>query len=68
LGDSWLEKNITIPLWTKAFKVLGIYDEDYHKKYRQYIHNERYETYISLVINDIKNEWFTPYIMKKSRE
>ena len=56
LGDSWLEKNVTIPLWTKIFKSLGIYDEDYHEKYRDYLHNKRYETYIDLVIGDIKEK------------
>ena len=59
LGDSWLEKNVTIPLWTKAFKALGIYDIDYHEKYRQYIQNKRYEKYIDLVIGDIKEKWKT---------
>jgi len=59
LGDSWLEKNVTIPLWTKIFKSLGIYDEDYHEKYRDYLHNKRYETYIDLVIGDIKEKWKT---------
>ena len=59
LGDSWLEKNVTFPLWAKIFKSLGIYDEDYHEKYRAYIHNKRYETYIDLVIGDIKEKWKT---------
>ena len=41
-------------MWTKVFKALNIYDEDYHEKYRQYIHDQRYEKYIDLVINDIQ--------------
>jgi hypothetical protein len=56
LNDSWLEKNATIPLWTKIIKALGIFDEDYHKKYREYIHQERYKTYINLVANDIQEK------------
>lgn len=27
---------------------------DYHKKYREYIHSERYKTYINLVADDIQ--------------
>ena len=42
-------------MWEKQFKVWGIYNQDYHEKYRQYIHNKRYKTYIDLVLNDIKN-------------
>ena len=64
LGNSWLEENVTIPLWTKVFKKLGIYDEDYHEKYRQHILNKRYEKYIDLVIEDIKNKWETKIIYK----
>ena len=56
LGDSWLEKHVTIPRWSKIFKSLGIYDVDYHKKYRDYIHSERYKTYIGLVANDIQEK------------
>jgi hypothetical protein len=56
LGTSWLEREVTIPLWTKIFKSLGIYDADYHKKYRKYLHSERYETYINLVANDIQEK------------
>jgi hypothetical protein len=47
-----LEKQ-TIPYWEKLFKSLGIYDVDYHKKYRKYLHSERYMTYITLVTDDI---------------
>ena len=53
LGDSWLEKK-TIPYWERLFKVLGIYNIDFHEKYREYIHSERYETYIKLVEGDIR--------------
>jgi len=35
---------------------LGIYDVDYHKKYRKYIHSERYLTYIKLVEGDIREK------------
>jgi len=38
------------------FKVLGIYNVDFHEKYREYIHGERYETYINLVANDIQDK------------
>ena len=53
LGDSWLEKK-TIPKWEKLFKAWGIYNKDYHEKYREHIHSERYETYIKLVEGDIR--------------
>jgi len=43
-------------LWTKIFKSLGIYDLDYHKKYRKSLHAERYKTYINLVANDIQKK------------
>jgi len=43
-----------MPYWEKLFKAWGIYKVDYHKKYRKYIHGERYKTYINLVIGDIK--------------
>ena len=43
-------------MWTKVFKSLGIYDEDYHTKYRDYIHSKRYKTYIDLVANDIQDK------------
>ena len=45
-----------MPYWEKLFKVLGIYDVDYHKKYRKYIHGERYKTYIKLVEGDIRKK------------
>ena len=53
-----------MPFWGKIFKSLNIYDEDYHEKYRDYIHNKRYETYIDLVIGDIKEKWKTKIIYK----
>lgn len=55
LGDSWLEKQ-TIPYCEKLFKVLGIYNIDFHEKYREYIHSERYKTYINLVEDDIREK------------
>jgi len=45
-----------MPYWEKLFKALGIYDVDYHKKYRKYLHSERYETYINLVEKDIREK------------
>lgn len=54
LGDSWLEREVTIPLWTKIFKSLGIYNANYHKKYRKYLYGKRYKTYINLVTEDIQ--------------
>ena len=42
--------------WEKLFKALGIYDVDYHEKYRQYLHSERYLTYINLVEKDIRGK------------
>jgi len=43
-----------MPYWEKLFKAWGIYNVDYHKKYREYLHNERYKTYINLVTEDIQ--------------
>jgi len=40
-------------MWKKLFKTLGIYDVDYHKKYRKHLRSERYKTYIDLVADDI---------------
>ena len=42
-------------MWENQFKIWGIYDQDYHKKYRHHLYNKRYETYIDLVIGDIKD-------------
>lgn len=38
------------------FKVMGLYDEDYHEKYRKYIREKRYAKYIDMVIGDIQNK------------
>jgi len=43
-------------LWTKVFKALNIYDEDYHENYRKYIHEKRYADYIKMVSNDIQDK------------
>jgi len=43
-------------LWTKIFKSLGIYDQDYHQKYRKSLYSKRYKTYINLVANDIQKK------------
>jgi len=43
-----------MPKWEKLFKAWGIWKADYHKKYRKYLHSERYETYINLVTEDIQ--------------
>jgi len=43
-----------MPYWEKLFKAWGIYNADYHEKYREYLHSKRYETYINLVANDIQ--------------
>ena len=45
-----------MPYWEKLFKAWGIYDIDYHEKYRQYLHSKRYETYINLVEKDIREK------------
>jgi hypothetical protein len=44
-----------MPYWEKLFKAWGIYNANYHKKYRKYLHSKRYETYINLVANDIQD-------------
>ena len=38
------------------FKALGIYDIDYHDKYRKYIREKRYGEYIKRVIEDLQNK------------
>ena len=43
-----------MPYWEKMFKAWGIYNTDYHKKYRKYLYSKRYMTYINLVANDIQ--------------
>ena len=43
-----------MPYWEKLFKTWGIYNKDYHEKYREYIHGKRYKTYIDLVTEDIQ--------------
>ncbi len=48
LGDSLLEKK-TIPIWEKLFKGWGIYNQDFHEKFREQIHSGRYKVYIDLV-------------------
>jgi uncharacterized membrane-anchored protein len=50
-----VELNISLPLWTKVFKTLNIYNEDYHDKYRKHIREKRYAEYIKLVLEDINN-------------
>jgi len=45
-----------MPYWEKLFKILGIYNIDYHKKYRKYLHVKRYKTYINLVEKDIREK------------
>ena len=43
-----------MPYWEKLFKAWGIYNIDYHKKYRKYLYSKRYKTYINLVADDIQ--------------
>lgn len=45
-----------MPLWTKVFQKLGLYDEDYHEKYRKYIREKRYSIYIEKVTADIQQK------------
>jgi hypothetical protein len=35
---------------------MGLYDEDYHEKYRKYIREKRYAEYINLVIRDLQEK------------
>jgi hypothetical protein len=39
-----------------VFKAIGIYDEDYHEKYRKYIREKRYGEYVRKVTEDIQNK------------
>ena len=45
-----------MPYWEKLFKVLGIYNVDFHEKYRKYLLSGRYLTYINLVEKDIRGK------------
>jgi hypothetical protein len=54
--ETWAELNISLPLWTKIFKALGIYDEDYHDKYRKHIREKRYGEYIERVTEDLQDK------------
>jgi len=45
-----------MPYWEKLFKAWGIYNTDYHKKYRKSLYSKRYKTYINLVANDIQKK------------
>jgi len=57
-----LEKKVTISYWTSVFKSLGIYNENYHKKYRKYIHNRQYKVYIKKVAEDMYKKLFNELI------
>lgn len=35
---------------------MGLYDEDYHEKYRKYIREKRYSIYIEKVTDDIQEK------------
>lgn len=63
--DSWLEKKVTIPYWSSVFKSLEIYNEDYHEKYRKYIHSKRYKVYINKVAEDMYNVLWDKLIQKR---
>jgi len=61
-----LEKKVTIPYWANVFKSLGIYNENYHKKYRKYIHSKRYKVYINKVAEDMYNILWDKLIKKRT--
>ena len=56
MPESWVELNISLPLWTRVFKALGIYDIDYHDKYRKHIREKRYGEYIKKVTEDLQEK------------
>ena len=56
MPESWVEKNISLPLWTKVFKALEIWDIDYHEKYRKHIREKRYGEYIEKVTDDLQEK------------
>ena len=56
---------MTIPFWSMIFKKLGIFDEDYHEKYRDYIHQKRYKEYIENVKLDMYAKLFDARLKQK---
>ena len=56
---------MTIPFWNMIFKKLGIFDENYHQKYRNYIHQKRYKEYIEMVKLDMYAKLFDARLKQK---
>ena len=56
---------MTIPFWSMIFKKLGIFDENYHQKYRNYIHQKRYKEYIEMVKLDMYAKLFDARLKEK---
>jgi len=56
---------MTIPFWNMIFKKLGIFDENYHQKYRNYIHQKRYKEYIEMVKLDMYAKLFDARLKEK---
>jgi hypothetical protein len=42
-----------VPIFSRIFKALGLYDQDYHDKYRQYIKEKRYKKFLEMVRLDM---------------
>ena len=56
---------MTIPFWSMIFKKLGLFDENYHQKYRTYIHRKRYKEYIEMVKLDMYAKLFDARLKEK---
>ena len=56
---------MTIPFWSMIFKKLGIFDEDYHEKYRDCIRQKRYKEYIENVKLDMYAKLFDAKLKDK---
>lgn len=50
------------------FKEMGIFDEDYHTKYRAYILQKRYKEYIEMVKLDFYAIFFDARLKKRVEE
>ena len=51
-----------------VFKKLGIFDENYHQKYRDYIHQKRYKEYIENVKLDMYAKLFDARLKERIEE
>lgn len=63
-----MEREITIPFWSIIIKGLGIFDEDYHQKYREYIRQKRYAEYLANTRFDIYTKIFDARLKERIKK